>query len=251
MRQRQRRGPARAILLHAVLLVPPLRSLLLPAARSSTCLERNASWLERCPRGRTPAGRPVAFDLVLDLVETTRPEAQLAAPLCPSASPETSRRDGRALCFPIAGEVQPRQIQSLPLPWWGLASRLPQQPLWATSPASPSRGTPGIRSGHRHWAPTGLSPLRALFGSAGSWWLRASAWQPEQGQERRRLAVGGLCSFIESLRLEKTSEVTKSNHHPDTPMPAKPCPQGAHPDGVWTPPGMGTPPLPWAAWPKA
>jgi len=51
--------------------------------------------------------------------------------------------------------------------------------------------------------------------------------------------------------LEKASEVIKSNRHPNTPTPAKPCPQGPHPDGVWTPPGMGTPPLPWAAWPKA
>jgi len=31
-------------------------------------------------------------------------------------------------------------------------------------------------------------------------------------------------------------------------MPAKPCPQVPHPHGVWTPPGMGTPSLPWAAW---
>ena len=32
----------------------------------------------------------------------------------------------------------------------------------------------------------------------------------------------------ESLRLEKTSEIIKSNCHPNTPMPAKPCPAGPH-----------------------
>jgi len=29
--------------------------------------------------------------------------------------------------------------------------------------------------------------------------------------------------IIESLRLEKTSKITKSNHQPNTTMPAKPC----------------------------
>jgi len=48
--------------------------------------------------------------------------------------------------------------------------------------------------------------------------------------------------------LEKTSKIIKSNRHPNTPMPAKPCPEVPHPHGFWTPPGMGTPPLPWAAW---
>jgi len=32
----------------------------------------------------------------------------------------------------------------------------------------------------------------------------------------------------ESLRLEKTSQITKSNHHPNTTMPAEPCPQVPH-----------------------
>ena len=31
-----------------------------------------------------------------------------------------------------------------------------------------------------------------------------------------------------SLRLEKTSEIIKSSRHPNTPMPAKPCPQVPH-----------------------
>jgi len=50
-----------------------------------------------------------------------------------------------------------------------------------------------------------------------------------------------------SLRLEKTSKTMKSNHHLSTTLPAKPCPQEPHPDGFWTPPGLGTPPPPRAA----
>jgi len=53
----------------------------------------------------------------------------------------------------------------------------------------------------------------------------------------------------ENHRLEKASKVIKSNCQPNTTVPAKPCSQGPHPDGFWTPPGMGTPPLPWAAAP--
>jgi len=35
-------------------------------------------------------------------------------------------------------------------------------------------------------------------------------------------------SIIESLRLEKTSKIIKSNHQPNTTMPAKPCPEVPH-----------------------
>ena len=52
---------------------------------------------------------------------------------------------------------------------------------------------------------------------------------------------------IESLRLEKTSKIIRSNRHPNTTMPAKLCPEVPHLHVFWTPPGMGTPPLPWAA----
>ena len=41
-----------------------------------------------------------------------------------------------------------------------------------------------------------------------------------------------LSGFTESLRLEKTSKISTSNHHPNTPMPDKLCPQVPHPDGV-------------------
>jgi len=58
-------------------------------------------------------------------------------------------------------------------------------------------------------------------------------------------------SITESFRLEKTSEIIKSSCQPNTPTPAKPCPEVPHPHGFWTPPGMGTPPPPWAAWSNA
>jgi len=47
--------------------------------------------------------------------------------------------------------------------------------------------------------------------------------------------------------LEKTSEIIKSNHHPNTTMPAKSCPKVPHLHVFWTPPGMVTPPPTWAA----
>ena len=50
--------------------------------------------------------------------------------------------------------------------------------------------------------------------------------------------------ITDSLRLEKTS---KSNRQPNTTMPAKPCPEVPYLHIFWTPPGMVTPPLPWAA----
>jgi len=59
------------------------------------------------------------------------------------------------------------------------------------------------------------------------------------------------CRIRESLRLEKTSKIIKSNHQPNPTMPAKPSPQVPHPHGFWTPPGMRTPPLLWAAWSNA
>jgi len=51
--------------------------------------------------------------------------------------------------------------------------------------------------------------------------------------------------------LEETSKIIKSNHQPNTTMPAKPCPQGRHLHIFWASPGMGTPLLPWTAWANA
>ena len=53
--------------------------------------------------------------------------------------------------------------------------------------------------------------------------------------------------IIESLRLEKTSKIIKFNRQPNTTMPAKPCPEVPCLHIFWTPSGMVTPPLPWAA----
>ena len=56
---------------------------------------------------------------------------------------------------------------------------------------------------------------------------------------------------MELLRLEKTSKIIKSNHHPITTMPTKPCSQVPLLPGFWRFPGMGTPPMPWEAWSNA
>ena len=52
---------------------------------------------------------------------------------------------------------------------------------------------------------------------------------------------------IESLRLEKTSKIIRSNRQPIITMPSKPCPEEPYLHVFWTLPGMVTPPLPWAA----
>ena len=61
------------------------------------------------------------------------------------------------------------------------------------------------------------------------------------------VAISQNCRIVESLRLEKTSKIVKSNHQPDTTVPAKPCPEVPYLHIFWTPPGMMTPPPPWAA----
>ena len=45
-----------------------------------------------------------------------------------------------------------------------------------------------------------------------------------------------------------TSKIIRSNRQHKTTVPAKPCSEVPHLHIFWTPPGMGTPPLPWAAW---
>ena len=52
--------------------------------------------------------------------------------------------------------------------------------------------------------------------------------------------------IIQSLRLEKTSKIIKSNHQPNTTVPTKPCPELPHLYIFRTPPRMATPSLPWA-----
>ena len=53
--------------------------------------------------------------------------------------------------------------------------------------------------------------------------------------------------IIESLRLQKTSKIIKSNCQPNTTMPDKTCPKVPHLHVFWTPPGMVSPPLPRTA----
>jgi len=44
--------------------------------------------------------------------------------------------------------------------------------------------------------------------------------------------------IIESLRLEKTSKIIRSNCQPNTTMPDKPCPEVPHLHVFWTPPDL-------------
>jgi len=49
-------------------------------------------------------------------------------------------------------------------------------------------------------------------------------------------------------RLEKTFKIIKSDHPPNTTIPTKRYPEVSHLLIFWTRSGMGTPPLPWAAY---
>ena len=63
----------------------------------------------------------------------------------------------------------------------------------------------------------------SLYFSAGFCVLCIRSWLHTSPQ--RSLHNHGI---IESLRLEKTSKIIKSNHPPNTTMPAKPCPKVPH-----------------------
>ena len=56
---------------------------------------------------------------------------------------------------------------------------------------------------------------------------------------------------MESVVLEKTSKIIKSNRQPITTMPTKPCPQGHVYMFLKPCAGMVTLPLLWAAWANA
>jgi len=60
-----------------------------------------------------------------------------------------------------------------------------------------------------------------------------SRWDGSGTEEGGRWDGGGMLAglnhrIIESLRLEETSKVIKSNHLTNTTMPAKPCPEVPH-----------------------
>ena len=68
-------------------------------------------------------------------------------------------------------------------------------------------------SGQHVLNPYGCSPLNSPTAPGPNHW---------QQQNHR---------ITESFRLEKTSKIIKSNRQPNTPMPAKPCPEVPHPHG--------------------
>jgi len=66
-----------------------------------------------------------------------------------------------------------------------------------------------------------------------------------QGSDSPQITL--LHEITESLRLEKTSTIILSNHSSTTNTDHWPHPSVPHLHGSWTPPGMVTPPSPWAA----
>ena len=109
--------------------------------------------------------------------------------------------------------------------------------------------------------PWQLLGCNAMEKRAGGWWaVLCMAWRCHcvafLGSDTHGYQGGGWplavsVRIIESLRLKKASTIIKSNHQPITTMPAKPCPEVPHLHVFWTPPGMVTPPVPWAVWSNA
>ena len=84
--------------------------------------------------------------------------------------------------------------------------------------AQPAPGCPPGEQPHAHIAPSGTA--------AG---VPRSA---RSTQSTRSARYGTLqLRITEPLRLETTPKIIKSNRHPNTPTPAKPCPQVPHPHG--------------------
>ena len=114
------------------------------------------------------------------------------------------------------------------------------------SPASPPA---------RHWASRLKSSVSSAFPEISGRVVcsKAFLWESDFYPSPRGAVETNSALFrsiqiriIESLRLEKTSKI-KSNRPPITTMPTKPYPKVPHLRVFWTPPGMRTPPPPWAA----
>jgi len=78
----------------------------------------------------------------------------------------------------------------------------------------------GGRGGGRGRRPRAGPPGGGMVGRRGLAWRRHR--DPPGREETERMRI------IESLRLEKTSEIIKSNRQPNTTMSAKPCPKVPH-----------------------
>jgi len=71
-------------------------------------------------------------------------------------------------------------------------------------------------------------PACLCFGGKGPWPLRLAGFLLSMNPRTARGAVA-LFRIVESLRLEKTSKIIKSNCQPIPTMPAKPCPEVPYP----------------------
>jgi len=115
-----------------------------------------------------------------------------------------------------------------------------------TSRASPSRRAPSAapQANQEHSCDEALADVK-VRGMA----HKSKATSREDRRGKCGLAASSsLHRTIESLRLEKTSKITKCNHQHNTAMPAKPCPEVPHLHVIVnTFQGMVTPPPPWAA----
>ena len=134
----------------------------------------------------------------------------------------------------------------------GLGCGVTAAVLWGQEPRQP-RGTAGApltsplpgawqsETGHGH-TPRAAAPRNKVL-----------LWPQHAGDPGVRQPWGsGEDGITASFRLEKTLEIVKSNHKLSTAKATtNPCPSVPHLHEFSVPPGMGTQPHPWAAWPNA
>jgi len=123
--------------------------------------------------------------------------------------------------------------------WWAHAGSLPQDLAVFLQPA----GIFTLRNGFALWRPSLNANISAETVAVHLW----SAHWLEELVTTSAAVNWRSYRIVESLRLEKASKIIKSNCQPITTVPAKPCPEVPHLHVFWRPPGMVTPPLPWAA----
>ena len=98
-----------------------------------------------------------------------------------------------------------------------------------------------------HWR--NLGTLKKRFPVQGVEWAADESSQLSQGLPDS--SPKDYCSYpihriTESFRLEETSKIIQPNHPPTTNVAYWPYPSVPHLHVSWTPPGMVTPPPPWA-----
>jgi len=129
-------------------------------------------------------------------------------------------RGRRAKACQTALFAQKRRVPSSPPCCWPPPARLRRLRRW---PWGAARAASGPRP----------PPCSGAGGRSVGWKVRTGVAGETSKQDRFPLGsvIEQSRGIRQSSRLEETSKIIKSNHQPDTTVPAKPCPEVPHPHG--------------------